>query len=206
VEIVKSTARDGGEAGSLEPRYDQTLRREIATGGVIDSEIATRPGDELGNEVVRLKGHGIVQTLRLGEGSTALARFADGRPAIVKCATGRGIIWYLATPLEPQGYARLLDLLLERAGVSRPVRVTDASGQRIWEVEARTLRRERDWLFYVVNHGGAAVEVNLSLPSSARALKDLRRGAALPPGGPITLGSGETRLIEIEQQQGEARP
>ena len=158
----------------------------------------------MGSEI--LQGRGIRQTLKLGQGSAALARFADGSPAVVKTATGAGTVWYLATPLEPQSYARLLDHILERAGVPRPVRVTGASGKRVWQVEARALRRERDWLLYVVNHGGAAVDVNLSLPPGARALKDLRRGAALPPGHPITLDSGETRLIEIEQQLEEARP
>jgi hypothetical protein len=29
-------------------------------------------------------------------------------------------------------------------------------------------------------------------------LKDLRRGESLPPGGLITLASGETRLLEVE--------
>jgi beta-galactosidase GanA len=206
VEIVKSTAGGEGEAGSLEPQHDQTRRRAVATAGVIDSEITTRPGDEFGNEILRLKGRGIIQTLKLGEGSTVWARFPDGTPAIVKRAIGRGIVWYLATPLEPQSYARLLDRLLERAGVSRPVRVADASGKRIWQVEARALRRERDWLLYVVNHGGASVDVTLSLPAAARSLKDLRRGAALRPDGLITLGSGETRLIEIEQGHEETRP
>jgi hypothetical protein len=143
--------------------------------------------------------------LKLGEGSTARARFTDGSPAIVERPTGRGTVWYLATPLEPQSYARLLERLLERAGVSRPVRVTGASGKRVWQVEARALRRERDWLLYVVNHGGAAVEITLSLPAAARSLKDLRRGAALPPDGLINLDAGETRLIAIEPEHQESR-
>ncbi|HVD77942.1 MAG TPA: beta-galactosidase trimerization domain-containing protein [Vicinamibacteria bacterium] len=204
VDVVKSTAGGEGEVGSLEPQYDQALRRTVATAGAVDSDITTRPDAELGSEI--LQGRGIRQTLKLGQGSAALARFADGSPAVVKTATGAGTVWYLATPLEPQSYARLLDHILERAGVPRPVRVTGASGKRVWQVEARALRRERDWLLYVVNHGGTAVDVNLSLPPGARALKDLRRGAALPPGHPITLDSGETRLIEIEQQLEEARP
>jgi glycosyl hydrolase family 42 (putative beta-galactosidase) len=206
VEIVKSTAGGEREVGSLEPQYDQTLRRAVATAGVVDSEITTRAGDELGDEVLRLKGHGIAQTLKLGEGSPPVARFADGSAAIVERTVGRGIVWYLATPLEPQSYARLLDRLLARAGVSRPVRVADASGKRIWQVEARALRRERDWLLYVVNHGGAAVEITLSLPAPARSLKDLRRGVAPPPGSLISVGAGETRLIAIEPEQEESRP
>ena len=84
--------------------------------------------------------------------------------------------------------------------------MTDASGKRIWQVEARALRREHGWLLYAVNHGGAAVEVALSLPAPARSLKDLRRGVALPPGSPIALGAGETWLIAIEQARQDSSP
>jgi hypothetical protein len=145
VEIVKSTAGGEGEVTSLEPQYDQTLRRAVATAGVTDSEAA---------------------------GAAKL------------CASAR----------PPPGAGRCL------ASGSR----NRCFGQTY--MAGRSTLPRRDWLLYVVNHGGAAVEVNLSLPAAARSLKDLRRDAALRPGGLITLGSGETRLIAIEQEHEESRP
>jgi hypothetical protein len=50
------------------------------------------------------------------------------------------------------------------------------------------------------------VEITLSLPAAARSLKDLRRGAALPPRRLISLDAGETRLIAIEQAHEGSRP
>ena len=173
----------------------------MATAGEVVSEVTTRAGGDLGKETIRLRGRGAVQTLKLGANSTALAHLADGNPAVVKCATGRGSVYYLATPLEPESYARLLDRVFERASVSRPLRVTGASGDRVWQIEARALRRERDWLLYVVNHNDAGVEVKLRLAGAARSFKDLRRGDVLPPDSLLRLAPGETRLMGAEQER-----
>jgi beta-galactosidase len=196
VEIARSTAGEAG-LGGLEQQYDQARRRAVITAGAVESEITTLAGDELGKEALSLRGRGVVQTLKVGASSTPWAHFADGSPAIVRCATGRGSVFYLATPLEPESYARVLDRVFERASVSRRLRVTDASGNRVWQVEARAVRRERDWLLYLVNHNGAGVEVRLRLAGAPRSFKDLRRGDVLPPDGLLRLDSGETRLIAV---------
>ncbi|MGH9940539.1 MAG: beta-galactosidase, partial [Blastocatellia bacterium] len=182
VQIAKSSAAGEAKLGALEQQYDQTPRRAVVTAGSVESEITTLPGAELGSASFNLKGRGVVQTIKPGDGGRTLARFKNNDPAIIRHAFGSGSITSLATPLEPRSYAQLLDRLFESAGVERQIRVTDAAGQRLWQVEARSLRRERDWLVYVVNHSDAGVEVRLSLPAVARSLKDLRRDKALPPG------------------------
>ena len=198
LQIVESSAAGEAKLGALEQQYDQTLRRAAVTAGSVESEITTLPGAELGSASFNLKGRGVAQKIKPGDGARALARFKNSDPAIVKHALGGGGVTTLATPLEPRSYAQLLDRLFERAGVTRRIRATDAAGQRLWQIEARSLRRERDWLVYVVNHSDAAVEVKLSLPAAALSLKDLRRDKALPVSSLITLATGETRIFQIE--------
>ena len=149
VQIVQSMASGEDEVRSLDPQYDQALRRAVRTAGTIGSEIRDAAGRRIGRWDPHAQGRGHqadVQARRALHGS---ARFADGSPAIVETATGSGTVWY------------------------------------------------------VMNHGGAAVDITLSLPMAARSLKDLRPGVSLPPGGLITLDAGETRLIAIEP---ESRP
>lgn len=196
--ILQTSVAPEIQLGALQQQYDQTLGRSIVSSGSVNSEITMLPGSESGDAPLKLKGRGIVQTLTLENGSIELARFEDGRPAIAKHTLGQGSVYYLATPLEPESYARLLDRIFGRAGVSRPVRVTDGVGKRIWQIEARSLSRGRGWLLYVVNHSGAAVEIRLSFPATARSLRDLRRDEALLPGNLIPLASGETRLLEAD--------
>ena len=198
VKIIRNSATGEANLGALEEQYDQTLRRSVVNGGMVESEIIALPGEEMGSVSFSLKGRGIMQTIQPGGGGRVLGRFKNNDPAIIRQALGSGSITFLATPLEPQSYAQLLDRLFERAGVTRQIRATDLAGQRIWQVEARSLRRERDWLLYVVNHGSTEVEVKLSLPAAARSVKDLRRDKALPAGGIVPLAAGETRIFQIE--------
>ena len=198
IRILKSSAASEYELGALEQQYDQTMRQSIASRGVATREITTLPSDELGKAPLKLSGRGIVQTLSAGSGSAELARFTDGGPAIIRHTRGRGKVYYLAIPLEPSGYARMLDGLFEHAGVSRPVRFTDPAGHRIWQVEARSLRRDHDLLLYLVNHGRQSTKVKLELPVKAESLTDLRRGGKMAPDDLIALEPGETRLIRVD--------
>jgi len=198
VEISKSSAENKTELGELEQEYDQTLRRAAVKTGTVESEIITMPGAEPGNTGLQLRGRGIILHVKPGENTEVLARLKDDEPAIVRCKFGSGSLTLLATQLEPQSYAQLLDLLFERAGVTRQIRVTDVAGRRLWQVEARSLQRGRSWLLYLINHRDSAIEVKLSLPAAARSVLDLRHDRDLPAGATIPLAAGETRLLRIE--------
>jgi len=197
VQILNSSAASGYKLGALEQQYDQTMRQSILSRGAATREITTLPSDELGKTALKLSGHGVVQTLTAGDGNAVLARFTDGRPAMVRHTRGRGKVYCLAIPLEPSSYARLLDRLFEHAEISRPVRFSDSAGQRIWQVEGRSVRRDGDWLIYVVNHGRKKEMVKLALPVKAQFLTDLRRGSKMAPEDLVSLEPGETRLIRV---------
>jgi beta-galactosidase GanA len=198
VEIIKTSAENETELGALEQGYDQTLRRAVVKSGNGSSEIMTVPGTEPGGTRLQLRGRGIILQLKPGENAEVLARLKDGEPAIIRCKFGNGSITLLATQLEPRSYAQLLDLLFERAGVTRQIRVTDVAGQRLWQVEARSLQRGHSWLLYLINHRDSAIEVKLSLPPAIRSVLDLRRDRDLPAGSSIPLAAGETRILRIE--------
>ena len=198
IRIQKSSAGSGYRLGALEQQYDQTMRQSMASRGVVTKKITTLSSEELGKTPFTLNGHGIAQTLAAGGGNAVLARFADGDPAIVMHTRGRGKLYYLAIPLEPSSYARMLDGLFEHAAITRPVRFTDSAGRRIWQVEGRSLRQGRGWLVYLVNHGRQPKMVKLVLPEKAESLKDLRRDGELAPEELIALEPAETRLIRVD--------
>jgi beta-galactosidase GanA len=184
--------------GAAQQQYDQTWRQSATLSGIVTREITTLPCDEFGKAPVKLHARGIVQTLEVGKGSTELARFTDGGPAIVRHILGKGRVYVLAMPLDPQSYAKVFDSLFQHADISRPIRFTDSSGQRIWQLEARSLRQGDDWLISIVNHGETKAMVKVHWPAEPRALKDLRGGESIAPDGIVALAPRETRLLRVE--------
>lgn len=197
IQIQKSGAGSGFKLGALEQQYDQTMRQSMASRGAVTKEITTLSSEELGKAALKLRGRGVVQTLKAGGGNAVIARFSDGHPAMVRHTRGRGKVYCLAMPLEPSSYARLLDRLFEHAEISRPVRFTDSAGRRIWQVEGRSVHQEGDWLVYVINHGHKKEMVKLALPMKAQSLTDLRRGSKAAPEDLVALEPGETRLFRV---------
>ena len=192
IRVLKTTVPAETPSGALEQQYDQTLRRSLATKSAVSSEI-TMPGPP----PLALKGRGIVQSLDLTSGATVMARFPDGKPAIVQQPVGRGELYYLATPLEPQSYAQFLNHVFETVRLTRPIRVSDAAGHRIWRLEGRAVHRDRDWLLYLVNHGNQPVEAKLEFPFTPQSMTDLRRGQSLRAAELLSLAPGETRLLQV---------
>jgi beta-galactosidase GanA len=197
IQIQKSSAGSSYKLGALEQQYDQTLRQSVASSGSVSREITTLRSEELGTVALKLRGGGVVQTLKAGGANVVLARFSDGQPAMVRHMRGRGKVFCLAMPLEPSSYARLLDRLFEHAEVSRPVRFTDPAGQRIWLVEGRSVQRDGEWLLYMVNHGRTKEMVKPALPVKTQSLTDMRQGGKLASEDLVALEPGETRLFRV---------
>ncbi len=97
-------------------------------------------------------------------GAEAVASYADGplpgTPAVTRHPVGEGAAWYVACRLDAAGTGRLVDLLVEEAGV-RPVAATRPGV----EVARRTAEDGRSWLF-VLNHTAEPA----SVPCSGRDL------------------------------------
>lgn len=93
-----------------------------------------------------------------GSGATVLSRFADGpaagEPAITRRAVGAGSAWYVATALEPDGYADLAGRVLADAGVATDPDLAAAGVERV----VRAAADGRRWTF-LVNHAATDVTV-----------------------------------------------
>jgi beta-galactosidase len=111
------------------------------------------------------RGSLLAEELR-AEGAEVLARFTDGipagRPALTRNAAGEGEAWYAGTQPDRAGIRRIVDGLLERAGVE-PVLPGLPEG-----VEAA----RRGDVVFVINHSAAAVRLAVDA-------HDLEAGAAV---------------------------
>lgn len=79
----------------------------------------------------------------------------------------------LATPLSEKNYHALLNLLIDAAGIERPVQVVDSCGKSIWGVEARSVIQDNEAFISVVNWLKQPQEVNLLINRSIQSITNL---------------------------------
>jgi hypothetical protein len=183
--------------------YLHTYFRES---GLLDREperMSPSPKDIFQNQRGDLRCLGVRQSLVEKPGAVVLARFPDGSPGIVLIERGRGRIYYLAGALLPRDFAGLIDRIVEKEGLRRPIRVVDMDGESVWGVEARTVSGEKDgeYLLYLANvqSKGKRVFLKTDLPiggmTELRAMEDC-------PSREIALGPRETKLFLITVHHG----
>lgn len=107
-------------------------------------------------------------------GGTIAASGPDGEPLLVCLARGRGKVWYLAGTPAKKSLLMLLDILYEKTGVTRHLRVTDPDGRRVEGIEARLARREFDDLVYIVNGSERDVEFVIKTDRPVHRIRELR--------------------------------
>ncbi len=64
---------------------------------------------------------------------------------------GDGKVVYVSDPMEPRGYAELLDGWIDKAGIVRKVRAADDYNHRLWGVHSLVVEVEGGYLIYLVN-------------------------------------------------------
>jgi beta-galactosidase len=94
------------------------------------------------------------------EGAEAVLRYDDGpdagEPAVTRHRCGGGLAWYVSTRLDTPGLSRILDAVLEEAGIERTGRDLPEGVEVV-----RRAWNGASYLF-VINHHGAAVSVPAS--------------------------------------------
>lgn len=118
----------------------------------------------------------------------------DGLPALTRRGTGKGAAWYLATRLEPDAVAALVQTMLAEAGIAiTPVHDGTTAG---W---VETVRR--GGLTFVINHGDEPVtlaidgtDLHSGEPASGRVLAPQEVAAVVPPGSP---GSSPMKQVVV---------
>lgn len=143
-------------------------------------EVEIRWGDR------RFPGTGFAEHFeRLDPGARVVATYPDGQPAAYEREHGKGRALLLGTfagernQLEPIAMHPLADALVDWAEITRPNLRSTAF------VELRRMTGPSADFVFLLNHGAAAAEVDLSVPLTAApsAIRELVTGKTLRPSG-----------------------
>lgn len=138
---------------------------------------------------------GTTQAIETDPSHSILAKFPDGSPAIVLTKYGEGEIYYFAAALAPKSLANIVDLIIEKKGINRPIRFLDNQGKNLWGVEARVLKKaEGKYLLYMYNTENETKTATLKANFQATTLIDLRT-MEVHQGKHIELTPRETKLF-----------
>ena len=175
VEVVAAkvptyTTAPSPDAGAL----DSLVAADVPT-----AALSARPDGPLAGIGRALCGRGLRQTVRVNVDHELWAMFAGGEPAVVSFPRGKGRVTYVAMPLEPPGFAAVLEAALRRAKAPEPpVRLVAADGRVPEGVEYRSVRAGGRVLAYAWNTTAAPTRVSFHA-RGARAASNLSTGKAL---------------------------
>jgi hypothetical protein len=145
-----------------------------------------------------LEGAGVRHIATVAGQARVLATFEEGQPAIVEIPTGKGAIYYLAIPLLHDGMVELMDRLVAKAGIQRPVRFLSPGGNRARGLEYRAVHTASGWLAYVNNlDRKEARQAKLLSAVKFRGIRNLTLDTDLPLS--FTVPAGETYILKLEQ-------
>ena len=195
VEIVKEEvpkylarkARSGLELPGSE--YD-FIQGPIAETVVTDEPTGVIKWEAGGRKpAAELFGRGIKQTIKIDGANEVLANYKDGGPAVVRRNVGKGQVVYVASELEQNSLADLLDWVYEVVGIERLVRTESADGKRIEGLESRTVESGQGHLTYLYNMTERTVNVKLEPKHiQADSIEDLTYGRTIKPASVIEVG------------------
>jgi beta-galactosidase len=133
--------------------------------------------------------------------SQVLGRFADGTPALIRLRRGRGMIYWLAAPLEPASWRRLLGLAGATAGLQPELQVLREDAARenagpMEDVEYRLTTLDGRRLAYVYNGSDRDLQLSLKARFPFQSLIDRRTEKALKDTR-FVLPARETAILEF---------
>ena len=125
-----------------------------------------------------------------------IGRFSDGSPALNHIALGKGSLYWLAEPLHPVSWARLLPLLAARAGVRAPLRVSSSGSDALPALEFRATPYSGNYLAYFHNNSSQTLRFNLEPEFHSTRIINLRSGRPLARPA-MDLPGHATSIIEF---------
>lgn len=160
--------------GEKKQNYDQSYSQQIIYADVT-KKITTLNKDIFADykTPLILNSNGLVQTIAAVD-YNVIARFDDGNPAIIRSEIGKGAMHYLASPLKPEDYHRLLSPLVQKLKLKRPLLAYDQNGDLITGVEVRAVEREYDYLVYASNLKSVPVTFSLKGEKNLGTVRNLR--------------------------------
>ena len=131
------------------------------------------------------------------DAASVMARFPDRSPALLGLPHGRGMIYWLAAPLEPRGWAAFLSMVAEDSGLKPDLRISGEDGGAVPEIEYHVTGFEGHRLAYFYNNSGRDLAFMLQPGFAFTRIIDCRRDA--PLSGPrLRVPARETALLEFE--------
>jgi Beta-galactosidase len=125
-----------------------------------------------------------------------LGRFSDGSPALIHITIGKGSLYWLASPLDPVSWAKLLPLLASRAGVPAPLRVSSSGSDVLPALEFRATPYSSNYLAYFHNNSNRTLRFNLEPEFRFTKIRNLRSETTLA-GRAMVLPAHATSIIEF---------
>jgi hypothetical protein len=147
-----------------------------------------------------LEGAGVRHIAKVAGQGKVLASFAEGLPAIVEIPAGKGSLYYLAIPLVHDSMVELMDRLVAKAGVPRPVRFLSPDGGRVPGLEYRAVQTATGWLAYVNNLvRKESRQAKLVSDVEFRGIRNLTLERDLPLS--FTVPAGETYILKLRESR-----
>lgn len=196
ITIERTERPKPGGVGAMAQGYDQSFSQEVSFTGDALRKLKPAAGGSW-NGIAGLTALGVRQIIRTATPAQPLFLYPDGTPAIARVPLGRGLVYYSSASLDERDYARLLDVLYDDAGVSRPLRVRSLGGGDTWKVEARLAQSGHRNLLYIVNFHDRPIRLRLDSPAGFfESLYDLRRRTEAPA-GEVALEPRQTAIFEL---------
>ncbi len=126
----------------------------------------------------------------------ALGEFSDGSPALIHITLGKGNLYWLASPLDPVSWSKLLPLLASRAGVRSPLRVSSSGSAVLPALEFRATPYSGNYLAYFYNNSNQTLRFNLEPEFHFTKILNLRTGKLLA-GPAMVLPGHATSIVEF---------
>ena len=109
---------------------------------------------------IDLEAAGTRQVLE-GDPSTVIAKFQDGSPALFRITRGRGVVYWLASPLDPASWSRFLGMVAGESGLKPELQVTPVISV---EYRVTTFNGRRIAYLYNDSDRDAALKLTPSFP------------------------------------------
>ena len=177
--------------------YDQSFQERVSYRSGPPISLSVQPVDVFGSRIPSLHAQGTIQDITVADPHQTLATFPDGKPAVVSLTRGKGRVYYSATSFPARDLRELLDAILNKTEVQRPVRVQGEDGRPLWRVEGRYTAGDFGRLLYIVNFNDRPVQGRVEVRGGpAGTLFDLRSQTRVPSEN-VNVPAGETMILRL---------
>ena len=158
--------------GPAEQGYDQSFSRRVDFGEARQMTADVLADDFYTGDGSAVQTEGLLQELVVADANVLAA--SKGQALLLQKSIGAGQLYVFAGTPTPATLRDFIDILLDRAAVARPVRVTGLQGERLTQLECRVVHTKFHDLVYVVNETDADVAFRIRTGRPFHRIRELR--------------------------------